>query len=104
MTEINPVSLLGQMQTLANKAQGGSVENTGTGLQFGTILQKTLNDVNAIDQHANGLKTRFELGDSKVGIAEVMVASQKATVSLQAALAVRNKLVSTYQDIMNMPI
>ena len=30
-----------------------------------------------------------------------MLASQKASLSFQAALQIRNKLVSAYQDIMN---
>jgi flagellar hook-basal body complex protein FliE len=33
-----------------------------------------------------------------------MVAMQKANVSFQAMTQVRNRLVSAYQDIMNMPI
>ncbi|CAN0360480.1 unnamed protein product [Phaeothamnion confervicola] len=33
-----------------------------------------------------------------------MVAIQKANLSFQAATQVRNKLVSAYQDIMNMPL
>ena len=33
-----------------------------------------------------------------------MVAMQKANISFQAVVQVRNKLVSAYQDIMNMPV
>jgi flagellar hook-basal body complex protein FliE len=33
-----------------------------------------------------------------------MIASQKATVSFQAMVQVRNKLVDAYRDVMNMPI
>ncbi|MGZ5030965.1 MAG: flagellar hook-basal body complex protein FliE, partial [Methylobacter sp.] len=43
-------------------------------------------------------------GDTNVSLAEVMVASQKASVSFQAMLQVRNKLVEAYKDVMNMPI
>jgi len=35
---------------------------------------------------------------------EVMIALQKASLSFQAMTEVRNRLVSAYQDIMNMPI
>ena len=48
--------------------------------------------------------TAFERGDKGVDIAEVMIAAQKADVSFQAINQVRSKLVSAYQDIMNMPI
>jgi len=33
-----------------------------------------------------------------------MLESQKANVSFRAAVEVRNRLVSAYQEIMNMPI
>ncbi len=46
----------------------------------------------------------FESGDANVSLAEVMVASQKASVSFQAMLQVRNKLVEAYKDVMNMPM
>jgi len=35
---------------------------------------------------------------------EVMIALQKANLSFQAMTEVRNRLVSAYQEIMNMPI
>ena len=33
-----------------------------------------------------------------------MIAIQKASISFDAATQVRNRLVSAYQDIMNMPL
>jgi flagellar hook-basal body complex protein FliE len=33
-----------------------------------------------------------------------MIASQKASVSFQAMVQVRNKLVEAYKEVMNMPI
>ena len=39
-----------------------------------------------------------------VDLTEVMIASQKASVSFQAMTQVRNKLVQAYQDIMQMPV
>jgi flagellar hook-basal body complex protein FliE len=33
-----------------------------------------------------------------------MISSQKSGIAFQATLQVRNKVVSAYQDIMNMPI
>ena len=37
-------------------------------------------------------------------LTDVMVAQQKASVSFQATLQVRNKLVEAYKDVMNMPM
>ena len=55
-------------------------------------------------QRATALSERFERGEPGVDIADVMVSIQKANVSFQAATQVRNRLVSAYQDIMNMPL
>ena len=46
----------------------------------------------------------LERGDKSVALPEVMIALQKASLSFQAMTEVRNRLVSAYQEIMNMPI
>jgi flagellar hook-basal body complex protein FliE len=48
--------------------------------------------------------TAFEKGVPGIELSTVMIESQKATVAFRAATEVRNRLVSAYQDIMNMPI
>ncbi|MEG8203533.1 flagellar hook-basal body complex protein FliE, partial [Pseudomonas sp. SF2] len=50
------------------------------------------------------LANAFEIGKSGVDLTDVMIASQKASVSMQALTQVRNKLVQAYQDIMQMPV
>ncbi|MDI9817655.1 MULTISPECIES: flagellar hook-basal body complex protein FliE [unclassified Legionella] len=105
MSEINTVSLLNQLRILASKAEGGSgVEASMTQAPFGDVLQKALGDVNQLQQTSDNLKSRYEMGDSKVGVGEVMVAAQKSNLAFEATLRVRNKVVQAYQDIMNMPI
>ncbi len=47
---------------------------------------------------------RVEMGDRSVSLVQAMIASQKANIGLQATVQVRNRLVSAYQDIFNMPI
>ena len=50
------------------------------------------------------LKVGFETGTGDATLAEVMIASQKANLSFRAVTEVRNKLITAYQDIMNMPV
>lgn len=71
---------------------------------FGEMFQQAINSVNSTQQQAGELATAFETGDPKVSLAQVMVASQKASVSFQALTQVRNRLVDAYKDIMNMPV
>jgi len=46
----------------------------------------------------------FSAGDPDVKLQDVMVNLQKASLSFQQMVQVRNRLVSAYQDIMNMPV
>lgn len=85
----------------------GGVNATGASEKvqgFGELFQQAIGSVNATQQQANKLATSFEQGDPQVSLAQVMVASQKASVSFQALTQVRNHLVDAYKDIMNMPI
>jgi flagellar hook-basal body complex protein FliE len=50
------------------------------------------------------LATRFELGDYKVSLSEVMIAGAKSQVQFRGLVEVRNRVVAAYQDVMNMPI
>lgn len=74
------------------------------GVDFSKVLSNTLNHVNQTQKSAADLATRFELGDDQVHVAEVMVALQKSRIEFQALTQVRNKVLSAYQDIMNMSV
>jgi flagellar hook-basal body complex protein FliE len=104
MTDVNTVSLINQMRSLANKAEGTSVESSTVGTSFSQVMQQALGKVNDLSQTSDGLKARFEMGDPNLSLADVMVAGQKSSLAFEAALRVRNKAVQAYQDIMGMPI
>ena len=70
---------------------------------FATILQSMLVNVSQSQLHATRLAESFELGQHQ-DLAGVMVDQQKARLAFQTTLQVRNKLMSAYQDIMNMPV
>jgi len=71
---------------------------------FADMLGQAVNKVNDTQQAAGQLANAFEIGKSGVDLTDVMVSSQKASVSFQALTQVRNKLVQAYQDIMQMPV
>lgn len=108
MNTIDANGLLEQMRALATRAQGlGGVENAAApaaGVDFKSMLKNAVDHVNETQLQARKLSEGFERGEPNIDIAEVMVSMQKANVSFQAITQVRNKLVSAYQDIMNMPI
>lgn len=71
---------------------------------FAQALKASMDQVNAAQGDAAALGKRFALGDDSVNLSDVMVAGQKASISFQATVQVRNKLVSAYQEIMNMQV
>lgn len=102
--EINQV--LSQMRAMAAQSQGQASEPeqvAGSG-GFGDLLKNSINAVNEAQQTSGELKTAFDMGEPGVDLAQVMIASQKASVSFQAMVQVRNKLVEAYKDVMNMPV
>lgn len=70
---------------------------------FGSVFEALLAGVNQSQQYSTQLAEAFERGQHQ-DLAGVMIAQQKAGLSFQATLQTRNKLISAYQDIMNMPI
>lgn len=71
---------------------------------FAKLLRQGLDSVNAAQSRAAQAATAFERGVPGVELTTVMIESQKASVAFRAATEVRNRLVSAYQEIMNMPI
>ena len=81
-------------------------ENTsaGNGVDFSAVLKNSLDQVNNTQQHAAKLTRDFEVGAPGANLTDAMISLQKANISLQYTLQVRNKIVAAYQDIMNMPV
>lgn len=104
MKEIDATQLLSQIRTLGRDLQPAppiaDIPKTG----FGELLKSSIESVNEIQMNASALKVGFENGTTDKSLAEVMIAAQKADLSFRAVTEVRNKLVTAYQDIMNMPV
>ena len=103
---INPEALLVQMRALAAQAQARPAEAPAAAQvdSFAQLLQQSINKVNELQQTGNAKAQAFQKGDPDMQLSEVMVSLQKANVSFTAMVEVRNKLVSAYQEIMNMQV
>lgn len=73
-------------------------------VSFSDALKAQLQNVSNAQVQADHLGERFAAGDDKVSLSDTMIAMQKASISFQATVQVRNKLVSAYHDIMNMQV
>ena len=76
----------------------------GSGQDFATMLKAALDQVNSAQQDARQLTQQFELGDPNTNLQDVVLSLQKASLSFQTMVQVRNKLVTAYQEIMNMQV
>ncbi|HYF93961.1 MAG TPA: flagellar hook-basal body complex protein FliE [Symbiobacteriaceae bacterium] len=70
---------------------------------FANVLSQALGAVEQDQQNAKEIAAKLATGEVK-DISEVMVASERATLSLSMAIQVRNKLLEAYQEIMRMPL
>jgi flagellar hook-basal body complex protein FliE len=88
---------------IAGPGAPGAVQGASP-TSFANVLKQGLDRVNEVQARATDLATKFERGVPGVELSQVMLESQKATVAFRATVEVRNRLVSAYQEIMNMPI
>ncbi len=96
-----------QMQSIASKdsaPQQTLDTKEASGPQFSTMFKDALEKVNDLQKTSGKLQEAYIRGDGDVDITRVMVASQKSGIAFQAVVQVRNKLLESYKDIMNMPV
>lgn len=73
------------------------------GDEFKQFLLDNLNKVNTMQQDAGKAVTDMVMGKEQ-DITKVMTAMEKASVAFDTLMAVRNKLVESYQEIMRMRV
>jgi flagellar hook-basal body complex protein FliE len=73
-------------------------------VSFSDALKAQLENVSNAQNQADDMGKRFAAGDDSVSLSDTMIAMQKASITFQATVQVRNKLVSAYHDIMNMQV
>lgn len=104
MTSIN--SSIGKIDSLHDKVLEKANESLGQSSQnvdFSDRMQNALTEVaDAQKQAADSMKA-FDLG-IETDLSKVMVDQQVSSLGFQLTLNVRNKMLSAYKDILNMPV
>jgi len=100
--------MLADLRVAAAQATGGKTETVAADetatVDFAQVLKNALDQVSQAQQQAQQMAREFSSGSPQVSLQDVMVNLQKASLSFQQMVQVRNRLVSAYQDIMNMPV
>ena len=75
-----------------------------TAPDFGKTLASAVTDASKAEKTANDAAARFAAGDPQVGLHEVMIAAEKAHISVRYAVTLKNKLLEAYRELMNTPL
>jgi flagellar hook-basal body complex protein FliE len=94
---------IGGIGGLGKPGGAESVESSSK-VSFSDALKAQLENVSNAQNQADDMGKRFAAGDDSVSLSDTMIAMQKASITFQATIQVRNKLVSAYHDIMNMQV
>ncbi|HSK95265.1 MAG TPA: flagellar hook-basal body complex protein FliE [Euzebyales bacterium] len=70
---------------------------------FGDALGKSLEGVSKLEQQADKAATSFATGET-TSVHEVMTATTKSKLAVDAVVAVRNRAVEAYQEIMRLQV
>ena len=99
-------NLLGQLRAAAAGASQLPHANSAASAKtdFGALLKQSLDGINASQLDATQRARAFELGEPNVNLNDVMISIQKANLSFQQLVQVRNRLISAYHDIMNLQV
>ncbi len=97
---INRTNPLAQLKELQQRV--GKKPEAGQG-QFSDMLADALKDVNELQNVSNQQISKIMEGDIS-NVHTAMIAMEKAGISFQLAMQVRNKLMEAYQEVMRMQV
>jgi len=107
--------LLSQIRDYQNKIQSSRIENFRTpeipeaksrnnfSDNLTQALNQTLNSVNELQGIALSAQQEYQMGGD-IPLTDVVMKMQKASLAMEATIQIRNKILTAYQDIMNMPV
>jgi flagellar hook-basal body complex protein FliE len=86
----------------AAEAAAGTAATAGT-QSFGQTLTKALDGLSGAQTKADGLAVQAATGDL-TNVHDYMIAATEASLATELTVAVRNKAVEAFNQIMNMPV
>lgn len=70
---------------------------------FASILKESIEKVNEQQIQSDKMTEKLVNGEN-IDLHQVMIASQKASITMQATLEIRNKVIEAYQETMRMQV
>ena len=100
---INAVSFMTPTQSVSELNTNNKVTSANAQQQFADALKEAIANVNE-QQNTSDMMTQKLISGGDVDLYEVMVAAQKASITLNTTIEIRNKAVEAYQEIMRMSV
>lgn len=93
--------------SVANMLQSNNVKASSSPSEaqknFGSFLKDSIDKVNETQVRSDMMAQKLARGEN-VELHEVMIASQKASITLTATMEIRNKVIEAYQEVMRMQV
>ncbi|MBT2688553.1 flagellar hook-basal body complex protein FliE [Bacillus sp. ISL-47] len=70
---------------------------------FSSVLKQSIEKINEAQIQSDVMTEKLARGEN-IDLHQVMITSQKASITMQAALEVRNKVIEAYQEAMRMQV
>jgi flagellar hook-basal body complex protein FliE len=93
----------GGLQSLNSVSPNTKVTPYEAQESFKNYLEGALNNINQTQAQSNSA-TQGLMNGSMDNLHQVMITAEKASVTLQTTLEIRNKVVEAYQEIMRMQV
>ena len=100
---INSVSMLSPTQVVNETKQLNQVNSFEVQQKFSNTLKEAIAKVNDQQIQSDTMTDKL-INGGDVELHEVMIASQKASVTLNTTIEIRNKVIEAYQEIMRMSV
>ena len=98
---ISGISTVSQNSAASNLTKALPFGKTGQTPPFADLFSKAVGQIDQLEDQARVAVDRMMTG-SGVDVHQAMIATQKASMAFELALAVRNKTVQAYQSVMGM--
>jgi flagellar hook-basal body complex protein FliE len=101
-SEISRLSAI-RLDLLDNARASQNLNNDKSEKNFAENIQGAIRDVANAQENSANLSKNYELGKEH-DLTKVMVSQNISSLAFQMTLNVRNKVLSAYKDIMNIPV
>lgn len=98
---MKPIAPLSSLNSAAATAATGPSQNAAGG--FGKMLGDAIQQVNENQVQADRAVEKLQTGEAR-NIHEVMIALEKADISMRLMVQMRNKVIEAYQEVMRMQV